>query len=96
MTPSKPTSIGISSKDSDIIGSSTDLTPMTNAENTSNGSESNPQSGRDAGDIKYLYDKLRQLDTIKNVSFFDRMMISDIIWEAWYCGFNDRDTLTKR
>lgn len=69
---------------------------MTNAATISNESESNPQSGRDAGDIKYLYDKLRQLDTIKNVSFFDRIMISDIIWEAWYCGFNDRDTLTKR
>ena len=96
MTPSKPTSIGISSKDSATIGSSTDLTPMTNAATISNESESNQQSGRDAGDIKYLYDKLRQLDTIKNVSFFDRMMISDIIWEAWYCGFNDRDTLTKR
>lgn len=96
MTQSQPTSTGASSSVSEPIGLSTDQTLINSAENTSNELESNPASGRDAGDIKYLYDKLRQLDTIKNVSFFDRMMISDIIWEAWYCGFNDRDTLTKR
>lgn len=95
MTPSQPTSTGHLSSDSETIGSSMDQTPMTNAENISADSKSNPQSGREAGDIKYLYDKLRQLDTIKNLSFFDRMMISDIIWEAWYCGFNDRDTISK-
>lgn len=90
MTPSKPTSIGISSKDSATIGSFTDLTPMTNAETISNESEFNPLSGRKAGEIKHLFDKIGALQSINNLDFSDRLAISDIIWEAWYCGFNDR------
>ena len=63
---------------------------MTNAVTTSNESESNPQSGRKAGEIKHLFDKIYKLQTINNLDFADRLAISDIIWEAWYCGFNDR------
>ena len=90
MTPSKPTSTGHSSSDSDTIGLSTDQTPTSNAENISNESESNPQSGRKGGDIKYLFDKVRNLKTIDNLDFADRLALSDIIREAWTCGFKDR------
>ena len=90
MTPSKPISTGHSSSDSDTIGLSTDQTQMTNAEPISNGSESNPASGREYSDIKHLFEKISALQSINNLDFADRLAISDIIWEAWYCGFNDR------
>jgi hypothetical protein len=44
MTPSKPTSTGHSSSDSEPIGSSTVQTQTSNVETTSNESESNPAS----------------------------------------------------
>ena len=90
MTQSQPTSTGHSSSDSDTIGLSTDQTPTSNAENISNESESNPASGRDPGDIKYLFDKVRDLKTIDNLDFADRLALSVIIYEAWTCGFKDR------
>ena len=63
---------------------------MTNAESISNGSKSNQQYGRKAGELKHLFDKISALQSINNLDFADRLAISDIVWEAWYCGFNDR------
>lgn len=68
---------------------------MSNVESTYQGSKSNPQFGLEVGTIKHLFDKLRELKTIDNLDFSDRLAISDIVWEAWYCGFNDRFTLYK-
>lgn len=90
MTQSQPTSTGHSSSDSNTIGLSTDQTPMTNAATILNESESNPAYGRKGGDIKYLFDKVRDLKTIDNLDFADRLALSDIIHEAWTCGFKDR------
>ena len=95
MTPSKPTSTGHSSNDSDTIGSSTDQTPMTNAETISNESESSQLSNREAGDITYLLAKLREIREKENISFYNNLALTDLIAEAWRCGFKDGHNLYK-
>lgn len=63
---------------------------MINAATTLNGLESNQPSGREPGSIKHLFIKVRELPSIDNLDFGDRLRLADIIHEAWYCGFNDR------
>ena len=66
MTPSKPISIGISSKDSATIGSSTDQTLINSAENTSNESESNQLSNRERIEKIFSFNPSEHLMNIRN------------------------------
>lgn len=93
MTPSKPTSTGHSSSDSELTGSSTAQTPTNSAESILAELKSNPQSSRDVGSIKHLYKQLRLLKEIHQITFAAHIHILDLLHEAWSCGFNDRNTI---
>lgn len=90
MTPSTPKLTGPLLNESKHSSLSTDQTQTSNADNISGNSNSNPPSDRKAGDIKHLFDKVRELKSIDNLDFGDRLELSDIIHEAWQCGFKDR------
>ena len=98
MTPSKPTSTGVSSSDSKPTGSSTDQTPTNSAQNTSSESESNQQSNQPDGLVTPQFKKMREILTKHEVKlpFMAEFELIELIYETWNVGFNERSKMQAK
>ena len=106
MTPSKPTSTGHSSSDSEPTGSSTVQTQTSNAKTTSNESKSNPASIQsDESGVSPFFDRYeewrkehqRKTDIDKMYFFSDASSIMyNIIKDAYLTGYYEGVDMVKK
>lgn len=95
MKQSTPTSTGACLSGSEPTGLSTDQTPTSNAQITSNESASNPQSIQSDGFLPPHFAELRRIIAENKVElpFKAEIELLDLIYNVWSAGFNERSKL---
>lgn len=98
MKQSTPTSTGASLNGSEPTGLSTDQTPTSNAQTTSNESASNPQSTQSEGFLPPYFAEFRRIMAKHKVElpFEAQIEMTDLIYNVWSAGFNERSKLQAK